>query len=165
MSFGKWFLSFALISIFLGALSFFLGEKLPRRWFRADAFPFRCYAWEQNGAIYEKISVRRWKSFFPDMSRIVRSTYTKKLGSMRDTAHVRRLIEETCSAEAVHWALVLLSVLFPLLMGPSGWIAMALYNVVGNLPPIIIQRYNRPRVMLLLEKMERAAQKRTGAQI
>ena len=44
------------------------------------------------------------------------------------------------------WSLIVLSLLFPALMGPSGWICYALYNLAGNIPPIMIQRYNRPRM-------------------
>ena len=54
MTFGKWLLEFFLIAAGLGALAFFGGEKLPRRWFRPDAFPYRQAAWEQNGAVYEE---------------------------------------------------------------------------------------------------------------
>ena len=57
MTFGKWLLDFFLIAAGLGALAFFGGEKLPRRWFRPDAFPYRQAAWEQNGAVYEKLGL------------------------------------------------------------------------------------------------------------
>ena len=112
MTFGKWLLDFFLIAAGLGALAFFGGEKLPRRWFRPDAFPYRQAAWEQNGAAYEKLGIRVWKDIFPDMSRFAPRTFRKKAGLSRDPEHVRGLILEMCSAEAVHWALIVLSLLF-----------------------------------------------------
>lgn len=159
MTFGKWLLDFFLIAAGLGALAFFGGEKLPRRWFRPDAFPYRQAAWEQNGAAYEKLGIRVWKDIFPDMSRFAPRTFRKKAGLSRDPEHVRGLILEMCSAEAVHWALIVLSLLFPALMGPSGWICYALYNLAGNIPPIMIQRYNRPRMEKMLRMMEERAAK------
>ena len=75
MTFGRWLLDFFLIAAGLGALAFFGGEKLPRRWFRPDAFPYRQAAWEQNGAVYEKLGIRVWKDIFPDMSLYICSAY------------------------------------------------------------------------------------------
>ena len=97
------------------------------------------------------------------MSRFAPRTFRKKAGLSRDPEHVRGLILEMCSAEAVHWALIVLSLLFPALMGPSGWICYALYNLAGNIPPIMIQRYNRPRMEKMLRMMEERAA-RTRAQ-
>ena len=159
MSFGKWLLEFLLIAAGMGVLAFFVGEMLPRRWFNPDAFPYRCAKWEQGGAFYEKLRIRYWKDIFPDMSRFIPQTFRKKAGLSRDPEHVRGLILEMCSAEAVHWALIVLSLLFPALMGPSGWICFALYNLVGNIPPIMIQRYNRPRMEKMLRMMEERAAK------
>ena len=30
----------------LGAVSFFIGRLLPKEWFHADRFPYRCAPWE-----------------------------------------------------------------------------------------------------------------------
>lgn len=160
MSFGSWILQFFLIAAGLGILAFFVGEALPRRWFNPDAFPYRSAAWERGGACYEKLGIRKWKDAFPDMSRFVAKTVRKKAGFSRDPEHVERLILETCSAEAVHWALMAAGLLFPILIGPSGWICFFLYNLLGNVPPILIQRYNRPRLKKLLAMMRARAAKR-----
>ena len=41
-----------------------------------------------------------------------------------------------------------------LVLLPRGWnwICMLLYDLFGNLPFILIQRYNRPRLVILLER-------------
>ena len=160
MSFGKWLLEFLLIAAGIGVLAFFVGEMLPRRWFNPDAFPYRCAKWEQGGAFYEKLRIRYWKDIFPDMSRFIPQTFRKKAGLSRDPEHAARLIVETCSAEAVHWGLMLVSLLYPIVMGPAGWICYFLYNLLGNVPPILIQRYNRPRLQKMLTMMRARAAKR-----
>ena len=64
--------------------------------------------------------------------------------------------QETCVAECVHWALTLLSagIFF---LWRSGWAALLwlVYNVLGNVSFIVIQRYNRPRLQKLAEKTRR----------
>lgn len=148
------FLRFASIVGVMGVPSFFLGEKLPRSWFKADAFPFRCYAWEKDGRIYEKIGIHKWKTLTPDMSKYIKRTFAKQGNIMRDPEHLRRFVAETCSAEFVHWMLILLSPVFIVLMDTYGILPMILY-ILGNLASIIIQRYNRPRLIKLIQRIEK----------
>ena len=63
-------------------------------------------------------------------------------------------MQETCSAEFVHWVLILLSPVFAVLMDELGVLSMILY-IIGNLVSIIIQRYNRPRVQKIIQRIER----------
>ena len=56
-------------------------------------------------------------------------------------------------AEAVHWALLVISPV--LLITMTGWlsiVATVLYGL-SNIPFIMIQRYNRPRLMRLYKRM------------
>ncbi len=64
------------------------------------------------------------------------------------------LVQETCVAECVHWALTLLSAGIFFFLWRSGWAALLwlVYNVLGNVSFIVIQRYNRPRLQKLAEK-------------
>ena len=111
----------------LGVAAHPLGQALPRKWFCAEKAPWRSAPWEKGGRIY------------------------LKLGS--DPAV---LVQETCVAECVHWALTLLSagIFF---LWRSGWAALLwlVYNVLGNVSFIVIQRYNRPRLQKLAEKTRR----------
>ena len=120
----------ALILGFIGGvLSFCVGQALPRRWFHPDAFPFRPFAWEKGGKIYERLGVRRWKDLLPDMSRIVPGVVKKKASLNRTPEAMALLVRETCEAEAVHY-------------------------VLGNLLFVIIQRYNRPRLAAIQKRLE-----------
>lgn len=89
------------------------------------------------------------------MSRIVPKLIPAKrlTGSYR--AQLPRMIQETCVAELTH---VLLSVcgLYALRLWPGagGVLITAVYILFGNVPFIIIQRYNRPRLQRL-EAMQR----------
>lgn len=65
------------------------------------------------------------------------------------------MIQETCIAEWVHGLLIVLG--FGCIWiwdGMGGWIISVLY-ALGNLPYILIQRYNRPRLVKLLRGMRK----------
>ena len=53
----------------LGAVSFFIGRLLPKEWFHADRFPYRCAPWEAK--LYRVLRVHDWQDKVPDMSKIV----------------------------------------------------------------------------------------------
>ena len=141
----------ALYAAALGVLAHPVGQALPRRWFDPHQAPYRCRDWEKGGRVYNKLHIRRWKDRLPDMSRLMPDMVRKDLGS--DPAV---LVQETCVAECVHWALTLLSagIFF---LWRSGWAALLwlVYNVLGNVSFIVIQRYNRPRLQKLAEKTRR----------
>ena len=146
-------LRFGIICLVMGLLCFLIGEMMPRKNFDYRIFPYACHGWERNGDIYLKLGINRWKDKVPDMSRYIPHTFRKKIGVMRSPEHVEGLIRETCVAELVHVVLILLSPVFLVLL-PRGWnwICMLLYDIFGNLPFILIQRYNRPRLVILLER-------------
>ena len=145
---------------FLGVASFVLGRLLPKSWFRGDSFPYRCASWEP--ALYRALRVHDWQSKVPDMSRIVPKLIpAKKLeGNFRE--QLPRMIEETCVAEFIHFLLIPLGFyalrLWP---GTGGAVFTAVYILLGNLPFLIIQRYNRPRLQRLLAAQQRWSAKET----
>ena len=119
----------------LGILSHFVGQALPRAWFSAERFPYRAAEWEKGGKVYEKLGIKRWKDFLPDMSRIMPDMVKKKMTKQSREQGMGVLIAETCVAECVHFWLI----------------------VLGNVPFMIIQRYNRPRLVLLEQRRKRRA--------
>lgn len=153
------FFRFLLIFMIVGPIFFVIGELLPRKNFDYTAFPYRPFKWEKNGDIYHKILIHKWKDRVPDMSKYVKTMFAKEIVSARDPEYTRRLILETCVAELIHYVLILLSPIFTqYLSGVYGYIGMIVY-AAGNLPFILIQRYNRPRLIRLMEK-QKASQER-----
>lgn len=131
----------------IGIASHFIGNALPRRWFHADAFPYKSFRWEKDGAIYRKIGIQYWKDKVPDMSKHCSTMVRKEVPPLPSTKKIDALIDETCVAECVHGVLILCSLpvvfIYP---GIGGWIVWALC-ILGNSPFILIQRYNRPRLI------------------
>lgn len=149
------FLCAALYLILLGIAAHFIGNALPRKWFDAERFPYRSYRFENDGRLYRKIGVQHWKDRVPDMSRICTDMRPKTIGVHTNAEDVATLIGETCIAECVHWVLILLSSVV-LLISPNitGVLLLLADILLFNLPFVIIQRYNRPKLMRLLDKMQ-----------
>lgn len=142
----KCFLYFA----FLGIASHFFGERLQRSKFCYDRHPYAPFSWEDDGNFYNKVlHIRKWRHLLPDKSQKVKSMYRKKLGTNLSSRHLLRLLQETCVAEFVHNALIVFSpfVLF-FVRGNVAFVCMLLF-MLGNLPFVMIQRYNRPKLARL----------------
>ena len=164
---GAQYLRFAATVIGIGLLAHFVGEALPRRWFHYDRRPYLPWSWEDQGRFYEKkLRISRWKDRMVDKSQAVKRSVTKSVGNDANAAHLESLLAETCVAETVHWALILLSPVLFLTMRPPLSIPGFFLYVVGNLVSLIIQRYNRPRLaaLLRLEQKREERKQRTVKQ-
>ena len=157
---GEQYLRFGATVVVIGLLAHFIGEALPRRWFHYDRRPFLSWKWEKQGRIYEKkFHISHWKDRMLDKSQAVKSSVTKSVGNDATTAHLESLLAETCVAETVHGALLLLSPLMFVTMDLPLSIPGFLIYAVANLVSLVIQRYNRPRLAALL-RLERRREER-----
>ena len=138
----------------MGILFFFIGRIVPKKWFRYDKFPYRLFGFEKDGVVYHAIGIRKWKSKFPDMSIIMPKLIpSKKMPDTVNAANMELMVQETCIAE---WTHLLLSILgfgcVFLWESAGGWIVAVLY-VFGNIPYILIQRHNRPKLVRILHRL------------
>lgn len=95
------------------------------------------------------------------MSRLFKKIMpAKNLSGKVDEKRLIVMIRETCAAELTHFLLCITG-LFCLYIwqGLGGAIVYAVYVLLGNLPFIIIQRYNRPRLLRLYMRSRKAAAK------
>ena len=138
----------------IGVLSFVAGRLLPKTWLLYDRFPFRPFAAERGGKVYARLGVRRWKDAMPDMSRAFPGIMpSKKLPPHLTAPALVRMVQETCVAELTHALLCVLGFGCVFIgKGAYGWVLAFLF-AVGNLPYIVIQRYNRPKLLRILEKL------------
>ncbi len=130
------------------------GELFPRSRVRENAFCFQTFSWEKEGKIYEMLKIKKWKKKLIDMSKIMKySKVRKEIGDCVTSKQVAALIKETCIAEASHWFLCIASL--PVRQLWNGWLGFLIWFVycLGNLPYIIVQRYNRPNLKRLYQKM------------
>lgn len=138
-----------------GLISFYVGTFLPRTIFNEEKFPYKSFEFERHGKIYDKLNIRKWKGEIIDMSKIMKIILPKQISVSATAKDIYSLVKETCVAEAVHWVLCIISVgnvwIWKSVEGILVWILC----IIGNLPFIFVQRYNRPHLMDICEKMAR----------
>ena len=147
------FLSIVYIAI-IGILAHFIGEALPRRWFNPRRAPYAPWGFERSGRLYRALKVHAWKDRLPDMSKISSRMVGKRVSLTGSSAEAQRVAVETCVAEVVHLALIPLAVPVYLICPTGPGLAVAIVYALSNLPFIIIQRYNRPTLLTLAERLK-----------
>lgn len=154
------FLDAVLVMALGGIVFFIIGQLLPRSIYNPDKFPYRLYKWENGGRTYQKLGVHLWKDHVPDMSRIIPGMVKKKAHMARTPENMWRLILETCGAEFIHDLLIICVTpfVYAAIRGLLGLLAAIAY-ALGNLAFVIIQRYNRPRLVEIYKRMEKRREK------
>ncbi|MCH5188803.1 MAG: hypothetical protein J1F63_10400 [Oscillospiraceae bacterium] len=109
-----------------------------KKWFQEKAF-------EQK--LYEKLKVKQWKKRLP--------TYTPEYFNLKNHS-VAEIVGATCQAEVVHEVNMVLSfvpVVFTIWFGSFGvFLITSCAAFVFDGVFVIIQRYNRPRLIRLIRK-------------
>ncbi len=150
----------------IGLSSFFLGRVLPKKWFSYEKVPFRPFPAEKDGKVYEKIGIRKWKDAIPDMSKVFPSLMpSKKMPRDASPEQIERMVEETCVAEWIHGLLGILGFgCAAIRKDLGGWIVSFLY-LMGNVPYVLVQRYNRPKLVRILRRMGARRERAKGAAV
>jgi glycosyl-4,4'-diaponeurosporenoate acyltransferase len=139
-----WFVIHVLVS--------FIASRMPDHLFLKDSLLTRIRNWENEGQIWEDIfRVKRWKNKLPDGAAIFKKGFRKKNLQARKSLYYRQFIIETRRAEFAHWIAIAPSIAF-FLWNPFwiGWF-MIFYALCINMPCIIAQRYNRPRLLRIAQ--------------
>lgn len=144
--------------LFTGIISFVLGRILPKSWFK-EAILFRSFMFEKEGKLYKKIGIHKWQNRVPDMSRIFKNIMPVKKMDKDVREKLPDMIRETCVAELIHVLLCFSGLYCIRIWNGTGGKIIAILNVLGNIPFILIQRYNRPRFLCLLRKLKEGKRK------
>lgn len=157
------FIKSCLYCMLFGIASHYIGEALPRRWFHWDRFPYRDWCWEKQGRIYNALGIRLWKDHLPDLSKLMKDMLPKRVGNCPRSTDVYALVKETCVAELVHWALCLIAPGICLFWDNWIGVLLTIVFILGNLPFILIQRYNRPALVALARRLEAREERKRNA--
>ena len=147
----------------IGILAHYVGESLPRSLFSEYKFPYRSYKWEKDGKAYNRLHIKKWKTRLPDMSRVMRDMLPKQVTFDATSGSIDALIKETCVAECIHYWLCVFSVGIYLICKNYVGVILALVFVACNIPFIMIQRYNRPHLITLRDKLLKREERETLA--
>ena len=128
---------------------------IPDDFYAKDNFLFRVRKWENQGNVYESIfRIRRWKQFLPDGAAIIKSGFRKKHLQQMSVEYFKKFLVESRRAELGHWVAITPFWIFGFFTPFPVIIYMFLYAIIINLPCILAQRYNRPRLFEVLKKLE-----------
>lgn len=144
-------LFFALWFLFQAGAAF-LCFHLPDGAFAQDNWLYRARGWEQKGRVYERVfRIKKWKRLLPDGGALF-GGYAKKHLQDFSAQSLDTFLIESRRAELTHWLAILPFWVFGLFAPFAVVPIMLAYALAANLPCIIAQRYNRPRIKALRQK-------------
>lgn len=129
-----------------------LALYIPDRFYSIKRLIFKTHRFEKNGQIYQTLfRVKKWKHLLPDGASVWKKKgYQKKHIQSFDVDNLEKFLIESCRAEMTHIIPILFFWVFFLITTPLiSWIMLG-YSLIVNLPCMIAQRYNRPRVRDLI---------------
>ncbi len=137
----------------LGAFSFLVGRLIAKKDIPWERFHFNMFDKDKEDDFYRLIKVGRWQKKVPDMSKLFYSLMPPKAITKDYRKLLPTMIKETYIAEVIHVALMFFGFKCCRIWKGFGGIILSILNVFGNLPYVIIQRYNRPRLIRLYERI------------
>lgn len=135
-------------------------HDLPRKWFSPHYKIFQPFKCEKS--FYRKMKINAWKDFIPDTGKQTTGLSKSEIAGT-EADYLFRFLEETCYAEYVHYGMAIMG--FPLIfLAPkelqlSLMLPHAFINFFLNIPPIFIQRNNRPKLLHMYERQLKKANK------
>jgi glycosyl-4,4'-diaponeurosporenoate acyltransferase len=135
----------------------FLMHRLPSRAFVARGGLSRSICrlrrFERGGVVYERVlGIRRWKHWLPEAGDFYRGGVSKATLQSRSKEHLGLHLRENRRAELSHWLTAALSLTFFLWNPWYVGLIMIGYAAVTNLPCILVQRFNRARMLTVYRK-------------
>lgn len=147
--FSRNILLFALLSMLNTAVSLILPESL----FIYTKWLFKERKWEHGGTIYQKLfNIKKWKDRLPELSDIVKKNFSKKKLPSFNVEYLKKYIVESCRSEMCHWMIVISVIVFSSWFNEDMEKFIFILAVILNVPYIMIQRFNRPRIINVMQK-------------
>ncbi len=107
---------------------------------------------KQEMGLYRRLRVQRWKGRLPEAGAFFSGGFSKRRLTGHDDAYLERFILETSRAECAHWLTWALSLTFFIWTPWPVGLVMVGYGGVVNLPFILVQRYNRLRLIRVRQR-------------
>jgi glycosyl-4,4'-diaponeurosporenoate acyltransferase len=150
----------ALILLIESIIAAFIHFVLPSKLFSPYRKRFKVFEWEKK--FYESIHIRKWKDIVPDAGQLCNFKKDKLKGT--ETEYLYKFLVEACYADSIHFWMGIggFSILFFNINKPIAMLTIALpiafFSLILNLLPMVIQRYNRPKLLRVYERQLRKEQ-------
>jgi glycosyl-4,4'-diaponeurosporenoate acyltransferase len=129
-------------------------HRIPLDRLQRDGWLLAPRSFERDGALYERLRIRRWKDRLPEAGALFAGGVSKR----HLAGDLERFAAETRRAEYGHWLAMACAPVFALWNPLAGLVLMSTYCVVVNVPFIAIQRYNRQRTQRILARRAGSSQ-------
>jgi glycosyl-4,4'-diaponeurosporenoate acyltransferase len=136
-------------------------SKISIERFNPEKWWYQTKPWEKGGEIYQQVfRVKNWKKLIPSGAALYRNAYEIKHLTDLSVDNVRIWLKESCRSEFCHYAMIIPGFFFFLWNSVEAGRWMLAYAILNNLVPIVMQRYNRPRVRKVLAQLERKSKQK-----
>ncbi len=142
--------------LLIDAIVAIIVHALPRRWVNPFKKIFKVYNWERK--FYLSLGIKHWKDRIPETGEALTGFAKDKVVDMTNNEYVMKFMEETVYAEILHFLSIIfcIPVIFlnpdlTLLVG----LPMFIFNAIIQIMPVMVQRYNRPKLMALYIRNQR----------
>ena len=144
----------------------FLIRRLPEKWFGHERRFFHVSAKEKK--FYEKLKIRKWKDKVPELGQFT-NFHKNKVAEPRNNVYLERYMLEAAYGEVIHLAGCFLGFVIIFFYPLKYWLCfgfpVAVINLIMNILPYFILRYNFYKMKVLYRsnerKQRRAAEKET----
>lgn len=133
-------------------------HALPRKWFSPYKKIYHVHRKERK--IYDALRIKVWKDSIPEMGGKLCDFPKDKIDN-NDPEYLMMFLQETGYAEIIHYFMAFSSIVNFFIFYFAGFpmdqlliivLPLAIINFVLQIPPILIQRYNRPRLLIMYER-------------
>lgn len=131
----------------------YLVHRLPASRFERDTWLTRERRFEGGGRLYVRaFRIKRWKRWLPEAGALFAGGFDKRRLTDATDPGLRTYVRETRRAELGHWLAAAGAPLFAL--WNPWWVALVMvaYAVIANGPCVLAQRYNRLRMLRILDR-------------
>lgn len=158
------FLYFWLVLIIIispTVISHFIEKIYPKKWYDRNRKLYKERNFEKK--FFEIIKIKKWKDNVPQFLNIKNITQAKDNTDVRESEYMDFFVFETCRAEHAHLCFIIAAMVcwlfvpdaLKLKFGLPVLLVWSFYNLLS----ILIQRYNRPRMISFLEKLKKRESK------
>lgn len=150
------YLAYMTFSGCLCALIMLIARYATKANFNPNKKIFKVPMYEQK--FYEKIKIDKWKKIVPDFGKMV--GFKKKINPQecKNADFYERFLYENINASILHFTDILLTPIFFIFLRPEFYVTIGLCGLLTifilNIIPVMLQRYLRPRLLKIYNKLK-----------
>ena len=148
--YSVWYSLLIVLAFFLlDLLAAIIVRVIPRKWINIHSKMWKTFKFEKK--LYESLGVRRFKDKIPELGGAL-AGFSKTNVASDDPIYLEMFLKEMIKGEITHWLGLFFGIVIFFIFPNNIWnfaFPMFWVNSYFNILPIIVQRYNRPKLYKL----------------